>query len=133
MAARRVSLGYLVSSVLLAVGAAAATFQLKYAVRDLERELAATRNQIEQERWEAQAARADLEYLIRPDRIALQARQLGMVEARGGRLAAAAQLPDWEQLQWSKAPMSAILPSGVAVELRAKPPALLTDFGLGPD
>ena len=42
MAARRVSLGYLVSSVLLAVGAAAATFQLKYAVRDLERELAAT-------------------------------------------------------------------------------------------
>ncbi len=51
MAARRVSLGYLVSAVLLAVGAAAATFQLKYAVRDLERELAATQDQIEQERW----------------------------------------------------------------------------------
>ena len=80
-----------------------------------------------------QAARADLEYLIRPDRIVLQASQLGMVEARGGRLAGAAQLPDWEQLQWSKAPMPAILPSGVAVELRAKPLALPTDFGLGPD
>ena len=102
MAARRVSLGYLVSSVLLAVGAAAATFQLKYAVRDLERELAATQARIEQERWAVQAARADLEYLTRPDRLVLQAGQLGMVEARGGRLAGAAQLPDWEQLQWSQ-------------------------------
>ena len=37
MAARRVSLGYLVSSLVLAVGAAAATFQLKDVVRDLER------------------------------------------------------------------------------------------------
>ena len=133
MAARRVSLGYFVSSVVLAVGAAAATFQLKYAVRDLEGDLAATQARIEQERWAVQAARADLEYLIRPDRLVLQAGQLGMVEARGGRLAGAAQLPDWEQLQWSKAPMPAILPSGVAVELRAKPFAPMTDFGLGPD
>ena len=133
MAARRVSLGYLVSSVVLAVGAAAATFQLKYAVRDLERDLAATQARIEQERWAVQAARADLEYLIRPDRLVLQAGQLGMVEARGGRLAGASQLPDWEQLKWSTAPMPAILPSGVAVELRAKPFAPMTDFGLGPD
>ena len=35
MAARRVSLGYIVSAAILAVGAAAATFQLKYAVREL--------------------------------------------------------------------------------------------------
>lgn len=133
MAARRVSLGYLASSVLLALGAAAATFQLKYAVRDLEHDLAATRGRIERERWAIQSARADLEYLIRPDRIVLQASQLGMVEARGGRLASAVQLPDWAQLQWSKAPMSAVLPSGVAVELRAKPMALSLDLDLGPD
>ena len=133
MAARRVSLGYLASSVLLALGAAAATFQLKYAVRDLEHELAATRARIERERWAIQSARADLEYLIRPDRVVLQASQLGMVEARGGRLASAVQLPDWAQLQWSKAPMSAMLPSGVAVELRAKPMALSLDLDLGPD
>ena len=58
MAARRVSLGYLVSSIVLAVGVAAATFQLKYAVRDRERELAATQDRIEQERWAIQGARA---------------------------------------------------------------------------
>lgn len=133
MAARRVSLGYLITCAVLALGAAAATYHLKYAVRGLERELAATRARIDQELWAVQAARADLEYLIRPDRIALQAAQLGLVEGRGGRLAVAAQLPDWEQLQWAKAPMPAILPSGVAVELRAKPPAFLADLGLGLD
>jgi hypothetical protein len=133
MAARRVSLGYLVSCVVLAVGAAAATFQLKYAVRDLERELAAAESRIERERWAIQAARADLEYLTRPDRIVMQASQLGMVEARGGRVASAAQLPDWEQLQWSKAPMPAILPSGGTAELRIKPFVPTIDFDLGPD
>lgn len=133
MAARRVSLGYLASSVVLAVAAAAATFQLKYAVRDLERDLATTQVRIDQERWAVQAARADLEYLTRPDRIVLQASQLGMVAARGGRLAGVAQLPDWEQLQWSRAPMPATLPSGISVEVRAKPLSFPTEFGLEPD
>ena len=41
MAARRLSPRYLIAAALLSVGAAAATFQLKYAVRDLDRELAA--------------------------------------------------------------------------------------------
>jgi hypothetical protein len=132
MAARRVSLGYLVSCFLLAVGAAAATFQLKYAVRDLERELVAVRSAVELERWAVQAARADLEYLTRPDRIVLQAGQLGMVPARGGRLAGADQLPDWLQLQWARVPTPALLPSGVAVEFRAKP-TLLHELGLGTD
>lgn len=129
MAARRVSLGYLVSSLVLAVGAAAATFQLKDVVRDLERELATTRAKIEQEGWAIQSARADLEYLTRPSRIALQAKQLGMVSARGGRLAQSTELPDWEQLQWANAAMPAVLPSGSAVELRAKPMPLLSDLG----
>jgi hypothetical protein len=133
MAARRVSLGYIVSSAILAVSAAAATFQLKYAVRDLERELAATELMIEQERWALQAAQADLEYLTRPDRIVLQAGQLGMVEARGGRLVEVARLPDWHQLQWSKAPMPAVLPSGAAVELRGRPYTPAAEFDLGLD
>ena len=60
MAARRVSLGYLASSVLLALGAAAATFQLKYAVRDLERDLAEVKGQIEQEQWAIQATPAPI-------------------------------------------------------------------------
>ena len=46
MAARRVSLGYLATAVLLSVGAAVATFQLKYAVRNVEGELATVRGQI---------------------------------------------------------------------------------------
>ena len=64
----------------------------------------------------------------------LQAAQLGMVPARGGRLSQARRsCPDWEQLQWAKAPMPAMLPSGAAVMLRAKPLPLLAEFGLGPD
>ncbi len=133
MAARRVSLGYIVSAAILAVGAAAATFQLKYAVRELEGELALTERRIEQERWVLQAVQADLEYLTRPDRIVLQAGQLGMVEVRGGRLVEVARLPDWQQLQWSKAPMPAVLPSGVAVELRGRPYTPAAEFDLGLD
>ena len=48
MAARRVSMGYLATSVLLSVGAAVATFQLKYAVRDVEGELGKVQAQIAQ-------------------------------------------------------------------------------------
>jgi hypothetical protein len=133
MAARRVSLGYIVSSAVLAVGAAAATFQLKYAVRELEQQLAATEARIERTNWAVQAVRADLEYLTRPDRIVLQAAQLGLVEARGGRLVGVAQLPDWQQLQWSQAAMPAILPSGAAVELRGRPYTHAVEFDLGFD
>ena len=133
MAARRVSLGYIVSAAILAVGAAAATFQLKYAVRDLEHELAATERRIEQQRWALQAAEADLEYLTRPDRIVLQAAQLGMVEARGGKIAEVARLPDWAQVQWSNVQMPAVLPSGAAVELRGRPITPAAEFDLGLD
>ena len=80
-----------------------------------------------------QAVHADLEYLTRPDRIVLQAAQLGMVEVRGGRLVEVARLPDWQQLQWSKAPMPAVLPSGVAVELRGRPYTPAAEFDLGLD
>ncbi|MFO1047838.1 MAG: hypothetical protein U1E52_08080 [Geminicoccaceae bacterium] len=133
MAARRVSPGYLITSLVLAVGAAAATFQLKYAVRDLEHELAATNAKIEQESWAIQSARADLEYLTRPDRIARQAGQLGMVEARGGRLARASQLPDWQRVQWANLALPALLPSGTSIELRAKPEPFVAALGAGLD
>ena len=133
MAARRVSPGYLVTSLVLAMSAAAATFQLKYAVRDLEHELAATSAKIEQERWAIQSARADLEYLTRPDPIARQAGQLGMVEARGGRLARASQLPDWQQVQWANLAMPALLPSGTAIELRVKPAPYVAALAAGLD
>jgi hypothetical protein len=133
MAARRVSPGYLATAVLLSLAAAVATFQLKYAVRDLERDLAAVRAQIVEERDAIQSARADLGYLTRPGRLVRQAVQVGMVPARGGRLLQAGQLPGWEQLQWAKHPMPAMLPSGAAVTLRSKPLPLLAGFGMDPD
>lgn len=132
MAARRVSLGYLSTAVLLSVGAAVATFQLKYAVRNVEGELATVRAQITREREAVQSARADLAYLTRPDRLVMQAAQLGMVPARGERLLAANQLPGWDQLQWARLPVQATLPSGAGIELRSKPlPAMMSlDLGL---
>lgn len=133
MAARRVSPGYLASAVLLSLGAALATFQLKYAVRGLEHDLAEVKVQIGQERDAMRSARADLAYLTRPGRLVKQAAQVGMVPARGGRLWQASQLPDWAQLQWAKQPMQAVLPSGAALLLPAKPVPMLGDFGVGLD
>lgn len=133
MAARRVSPGYLASAVLLSLAGAIATFQLKYAVRTLEGDLAMIKAQIGQERDALQSARADLGYLTRPGRLVQQAGQVGMVPARGGRLLQSSQLPDWAQLQWAKQPMQAVLPSGAEVKLRSKPLPLLAGFGMGPD
>ena len=133
MAARRVSMGYLATSVLLSVGAAVATFQLKYAVRNVEGELATVRAQIAREREVVQSARADLAYLTRPDRLVMQAAQLGMVPARGERLLAASQLPGWDQLQWARLPVQATLPSGAGIELRSKPVPAMISLGLGLD
>lgn len=133
MAARRVSMGYLATSVLLSVGAAVATFQLKYAVRNIEGELDKVQAQIARERGDLQSARADLEYLTRPDRLVMQAAQLGMVSARGGRLLTAAQIPGWDELQWARVPVQAMLPSGAEVELRSKPLPVMAGLGLGLD
>jgi hypothetical protein len=125
MAPRRVSLRYLLAAALLSVGAAGATFHLKHKVRDLERELGEVSAAIAQERWAARSARADLAYLTRPERVVLQAGQLGMVPVRGARLVAARQLATQEQLRFAGAPpLPATLPSGNAVELRLKPPPL---------
>ena len=122
MAARRVSLSYLVTAVVLSLGAAAATFHLKHEVRDLERQLAAVEAETARERWAVQGAVADLAYLTRPDRLVMQAQQLGLVPARGNRIVTAGQLPTQQQIQLAgAAPMAAVLPSGVAVALRTKP------------
>ena len=133
MAARRVSMGYLATSVLLSVGAAVATFQLKYAVRNVEGELGKVQAQIARERGDLQSARADLEYLTRPDRLVMQAAQLGMVSARGGRLLTADQIPGWDELQWARVPVQVMLPSGAEVELRSKPLPVMAGLGLGLD
>ena len=121
MAARRVSLGYLVTAACMTLGAAAATFHLKHAVRDLEHSLTVTTAQIAAERWAVQSTRADLAYLTRPERIVLQAGQLGMIPARGGRLVQADQILTHRQLEFATAQMPAVLPSGAEVSRRGKP------------
>ena len=125
MAARRVSLGYLVSSMVLAVGVAAATFQLKYAVRDREHELAATQGQDRAGALGDPGARADLAYLTRPDRIALQA-----APARHG---AGARRPTGQGRPASRLGAAAVgersdagTPAvGLRIELRGKPISVL--------
>ena len=127
MAARRVSLSYLVTATVLSLGAAAATFHLKHEVRDLERQLVAVQAETARERWAVQGAIADLAYLTRPDRLVMQAAQLGLVPARGDRIVTAGQLVTQRQIQLAAtAPMSAVLPSGVATSLRTKPLPVLT-------
>lgn len=121
MAARRVSLRYLLVVVALAVGAATATFKLKYTVRDLERELEMVRTRIVQEHWALQSARAELEFLTRPERLVMQAGQLGMVPARGIRLVQVNEIVPWNQLQFARTPLMVALPSGAEVTLRARP------------
>ena len=134
MAPRRLNLRYLIGAALLSVGAAAATFQLKHAVRSLERELDQVHAQIAQERWALQSGRADLAYLTRPERLVMQAEQLGMVPVRGSRLMMAGQLPTHDQIQLAGTPpVAATLPSGAEVSLRARPLPLLALVGLEGD
>jgi hypothetical protein len=130
MAAGRVSLGYLITAACLSLGAAAATFQLKHAVRGLERQLAAVEAQIAREHWTLQSARADLAFLTRPERLVLQAEQLGMVPVRGTRLVQVDAIVPWNQLQLAKAPMPTTLPSGAEISLRLKPMPLMALVGL---
>ncbi len=67
----------------IALGAAAlcaamAVFELKRVVHERERELAALERAIAEERARIRTLRADLAWLTRPERIATQARQLGL-------------------------------------------------------
>ena len=110
-----------VVAVVLALGAAAVVFQLKHTVLELERELKTTRQQIEEQRWRQQKLRADRAYLPRPERIAMQARQLGMQPLRPARIAEVGQIVRHDHLELAGKTVPFVLPSGAAVELRIKP------------
>lgn len=133
MAARGMNLRYLLTAVILSLGAAAATFELKYSVRNLEHELASVRKEIARERWAVQNARADLAYLTRPERLVQQAGQLNMEPARGTRLVQVDQIPPWQQVQLAGMPVPTTLPSGTEVMLRLRPLPMLAVLGQGSD
>lgn len=110
-----------VVAVALALGAAAVVFQLKHTVLELERELRTTRQQIEEQRWRQQKLRADRAYLTRPERIAMQARQLGMQPLRPARIAEVGRIVRYDHLELAGKTVPFVLPSGAAAELRIKP------------
>ncbi len=114
----------------IALGGAAllvamAVFQLKFVVRERERELAATRRAIQEERWRIQTLHADWAWLTRPERIVAQARQLGLEPIRAERMARVADLPDAAVLAFAGRTLTVELDPGQAVELRFKPATAL--------
>jgi hypothetical protein len=114
-------LRYVITTIVLVVLAAGAVFQLKYKVVGLERERMAIETQLRSERWTLQTRKADLAYLIRPDRLALQAAQLGMRPATSALIVNVDQIGDRQQIELANNPVAVTLPSGAAVELRLKP------------
>lgn len=105
-----------------ALGAAALVFQLKGTVRELERELARTERTIEESRWRLQTLKADHAFLSRPERLALQAAQLGMVPATASRLVAVQAIARGQpQEEPAARSVAVVLPSGERTELRFKP------------
>jgi hypothetical protein len=114
-------------ALLLVVLAAAALFQLKYAVVRLERERDELRARIEDERWLLRTRQADLAYLTRPDRLAAQAEQLGLRPARAQQIVRIEQVGHRAHIELAQSPLPVVLPSGGEVMLRLRP---LPDLGL---
>lgn len=114
----------------LAVGAAAlcvamAVFELKRVVHERERELAALERAIAEEKARIRTLRADLAWLTRPERIATQARQLGLEPARIDRMVRVEDLPDATALLFAGRSLTVELDPGELVELRFRPIATL--------
>ena len=134
MAPRRISLRYSIAAALLTLLAAWAVYHLKYEVRDREMELGRLRAQLAYEREAFQVARVDLDYLTRPDRIVVQAGELGMIPGRGARIVDPTRIVPAQQLQLAREPLVALLPSGAEAVLMVKPlPALAVAVAIGED
>ena len=118
-------LRHVIGSLVLIVLVAAAVFHLKYAVAGLERDLREVTAQIDEEQWRLRLRRADLAYLTRPDRLALQADQLRLHPARSAQLVDLVQIGSRAQVELARNPLAVTLPSGQPGALRAKPIANL--------
>lgn len=115
------TLRHTVSAVLVILLAAAAVFHLKYAVVGLERELAALRAAIDEEQWLVRLRRADLAVLTRPDRLALQAEQLGLQPARAQHIVVIESIGSRAQIELARSPLEVTVPGGEPAMLRARP------------
>ena len=106
---------------ILIILAATSLFNVKYAVVAAEGEISRTLQEIEAERWRLRTLQADWAHLARADRLATQARALGMAPATLERVVQAEQIGDYRLLQLARHPRPAELPEGGQLEFRVKP------------
>ncbi len=114
--------------------AAMLVFHLKYKVLGLERELSHLRASVVTETWRVRTLRADLAYLSRPGRLAMQAQQLGLHPAGAGSLTSAPEIAKLYDPALAGMALAVVLPSGDRVQLAVKPrpPALTQTTGARP-
>ena len=112
-----------ITTLCLVAAAAAGVFELKYSVVRLDAELAKLEEDIREERWRIRTLEADWAYLVRPERIAAHARQLGLVPAGVERVVEVGQIANRRQMELTRETVAITLPSGGEAELRFKPVA----------
>ena len=112
---------------ILLILAATSLFNVKYAVVASESEISRIEQEIEAEYWRLRTLEADWAHLVRADRLAAQARALGMAPVTLDRVVEAAQIGDYRLLQLARQPRPAELPEGAQLQFRVKP---VTAFAL---
>lgn len=101
--------------------AAMLVFHLKYKVLGLERELTSVQKEVVSETWRLRTLRAELAYLSRPERLAMQAKQLGMHPAGADALTSVPEIAKLYDRSLSGLSLAVVLPSGNQVQLAVKP------------
>ncbi len=101
--------------------AATLVFHLKYKVLGLERELTSVQKDVVSETWRLRTLRAELAYLSRPERLAMQARQLGLHPAGAEALTSVPEIARLYDRSLSGLSLAVVLPSGNQVQLAVKP------------
>lgn len=113
-------------SLMIALLAAAGLYTMKDQVQRLERELRGLEAAIAAERGHLDRLRAEWATLNHPGRLARLARaHLDMRPAEPRQIVEIAEIPFRVDLDLDQRDLRAVLPSGVEVPLRLKPPALL--------
>lgn len=117
----------------MAVAAAVLVFEFKGTVRGVERELARVHQQLDEGRWRLQQLKADHAFLTRPERLAMQAEQLGMVPGTAREIATVEAIARDGQLLFADKVVSVALGDGRQVQLRFKPlkPGLQVSRAMG--
>lgn len=114
---------YVIVLVALIIGAAVSLFHIKYAVVAAESEISRIEQDIEAEHWRLSTLEADWAHLARAERLAAQAKALGMVPTTLERFVSAEQIGDYSHLRLAREPRPAALPEGQAILFRVKPVA----------